>query len=523
MAKPSQFSFPSRIPANYVSKVLDRLLPSPAEIAKLDQQQLVDLLVHRDELVTLVTNDPVRFFQPTPGGQWDFLTCSSQDLQGLYFFAGNKTGKTTGAAVLVSENAAAQPLWGRDTRTPGDLLLQGRSPLRICCFSEDFSTHEETIIPTLLSWTPKSVLKDRFIQRGPTGNITKILYKSGSEIYFRTYDQGYAKAEGKDYDLVWCDEPPPRGIYTAIFRGLVAARGRLVIAATLLTETWLYDEIEQPFVKVFEGDIHENPWLDKGAVANFEALLDEDESFTRIKGKPSTLSGLIYPGFKDQPPWVLPWVRQPWDPAKSEPWPTVLGVDPHERRPMYCEWAWVTPDNGILWYDWALIPTGPLSEVFAKLAEIERSHPSPTTLVVMDPNRGEARQIDGRCWREEFESRDFEVLLGIDDIDFGHSEVRELLFSNPPKMQWLETCRGGGRSGGQGPIYQMLRYTYDDWASRKSRYERPAKETPKNKFKDFPDIHRYAAAAHLDFSLLSGRDNLILSINPDAKSRRTYF
>jgi phage terminase large subunit-like protein len=526
----AKFTYQNRLPVNYVHRVLARLLPSAHEIANLSHQQLLDLAIYKEELERLIIADPVRFFQPTPGGQWDFLTCADPTVQGLYFFAGNKTGKTTAAAVLVSENASGQPLWNRDTRTPRDLLLGGRAPIRVCCFSEDFSTHEETIIPTLLTWTPRSSLKPQYITRGPSGNITKILYSSGSEVYFRTYDQGYAKAEGKDYDLVWCDEPPPRPIYTAVFRGLVTTRGVLVIAATLLSEVWLYDEKDQPFVRVFEGEIHQNSWLDKAAVANFESMLDEDESNVRIHGKPSSLSGLIYEGFKDSPPFVVPYIRCPW--ATETPrgtifnpvWPTVLGVDPHERRPVYCEWGYVTPDNGILWYDWALVPPGPLSEIFKKITEIERTHLSPTSLVIIDPNRGTATQIDQRCWVDEFESRDYPVLLGIDDIDFGHNEVRDMIFADPPRMRWMETCRGGSvRSASvTSPIQQMLHYTYQDW-SRRLQHERPKKERPADKFKDFPDIHRYTAAAHLDFNTLVGRANLVIDIKKDAKSGRHIY
>ena len=485
--------FPSFVPPDFATRTLKRLLPGPDVIRTLNKGQLIDLARQRDELITLIGEDPVRFFQPSPGGQYDFLSEANPDIQGLYFFAGNKSGKTTGAAILVSENATGTPLWGRAQRLPGDLLLEGRSPIRICAFCEDFSTHEETIVPTIFSWTPKHLFANRPLERGPSGNLTKIFYKNGSVIFLRTYDQGYAKAEGKDYDLVWCDEPPPREIYTAIFRGLVARKGRLIIAATLLSETWLYDDLDQPFIKLFEASSYDNPWLNAQARANFESLLDDDERAIRIQGRPSNLTGKIYPSFKDAPPYVVPLASQIWDPLREKPYPVIMAVDPHERKPLYCLWGWVTPQDRVVWFKWKLIPPSTLTEQFNDIRKCEAEFPEQSVkLVIMDPNRGSARQIDGRSWQEEFESRGYDVLLGEDNLNFGHSELRETLANlvdRPPMMQWMETCRGRG-----GPIEQMLRYTWDDYG-RTLKRNRSLKEKPKDLYKDFPDLHRYTAVA----------------------------
>ncbi len=522
MTKSGLQQFPSMLPTGYVAKTLARLLPNEDVIRELPGPKLLELLKLKDEYTQLIEEDPIRFFQPSPGGQYDFLTCTDKNVQCLYFFAGNKAGKTTGAAILVSENASGLPLWSRDARHLSDLLLSGRTPLRICIFCEDFATHEETIVPTILSWTPRPLLATRPLERGPSGNLIKVLFKSGTVIYLRTYDQGYAKAEGKDYDLVWCDEPPPRDIYTAIFRGLVAKKGTFIIAATLLSETWLYDELDQPFVKSFEATMYDNQWLDAEGRANLEATLSDEERSIRIYGKPTNLSGLIYTSFKDASPYVIPQSDRIWNAYKEEPYPVILGIDPHERKPMYCEWGWLTPNNCVVWFDYELIPAGSLSDVFARLASREKEHLTPTRLVVMDPNRGRAKQIDNRSWEEEFQERGYDVLLGIDDLNFGHSELREMLATTSPQMVWMETCRGKG-----GPIYQMLRYTWDDY-SRGVRFERDPKERPRQRHKDFPDIHRYVAAAHLDFRVLTNKSSLVLDIfrRPDGKEERNrnpYF
>jgi hypothetical protein len=514
--------YPSRLPLDYVNTVLARLLPPVEEIRKLSGKKLFDFLKQKDELEKLIIAEPVRFFRPTPGGQWDFLTCNDPSIQGLYFFAGNKSGKTTGAAVLVAENAVARPLWAPDKRSESELLFAARKPLRICIFCEDFSTHEETIIPTLLTWLPRKEIHPRGLERGPSATPSRLFLNSGTIIFFRTYDQGYAKAEGKDYDLIWCDEPPTRDLYTAMWRGLVVTRGRLVIAATLLSEAWLYDELQQPFIKVFEGSMFDNPWIDEQGRKNFAALLTEDELEVRVSGRPSELSGKIYPGFRDASPWVLPYDRFLHDPIKEQPYPVVMGVDPHERKPLYLEWGWILPDDSIVWFDWMLCPAGSLDEVFRAIAERELTHFSETNLVVIDPNRGQAKQIDGRCWTDEFEAHGYQVLLGIDDINFGHREMKQMLFPKPredgsfvPLMRWMDTCRGKN-----GPLYQMTRYGYVD-PSRKVVFAKGLREKIDDRYKDFPDIHRYLAAAHLEFKLLSGRDKAVIDILAGKNGKRT--
>lgn len=471
--------------------------------------ELLNLLKEKAKLEKLIDADPVRFFQPNPGGQYEFLTCEDPQIKGRYFFAGNKTGKTTGAAILAAEYATGEALWGREWRK-----VHHRVPSTGFIYCEDFATHEQTVIPTFLSWIPKRYLSDRPLERGPTGSVNKILLRNRTVIYLRTYDQGYLKAEGKDYDWGWNDEPPPRDIFTAQWRGLIARDGEMWIAATLLSQEWLYDEMSQDFVRVFDASMYENKWIGEQARTNFEAMLTDDEKQIRIYGKPSsTLSGTIYPSFKDGSPFVVEQIEIPWDVRTDQPWPVVLGIDPHERKPLYCEWAYITPDNGILWFDYALIPSGGIGDIFDKVTEIEKTHAAPTTLVVMDPNRGTAIQLGGSSWRETFEEKGYDVVLGDDNGNFGRGKVREMLayttnpdgsILTPPRMRWMEALRGKG-----GPIYQMVRHTWEDHA-RGSRFEKGLKEKEKEKNKDFPDIHRYVAAAKLDFKLLTGSDSGIV-------------
>ena len=261
----------------------------------------------------------------------------------------------------------------------------------------------------------------------------------------------------------------------------------------------MYDESEQPHVRMFEASIYDNPWLNEQARTDFVNTLTEEEKAIRVYGKPSTLTGAIYPYFNDRPPFVIEHQEIWWDPFRDRPWPVVLGIDPHERKPLHCAWAYITPTDGLIWFDWLLVESARGTDsIISDIKARDTSHPRPADLLVLDPNRGKAKQMGGSSWLEEFEAADFSVLLGDDNIDFGHSVVRNFLKVEydenrdvriPPKMVFTDRCRGSA-----GPIHQMKRYAWDDW-TRGSRMEKDVKERARSKNKDYPDVVRYVCCA----------------------------
>lgn len=495
----------NKIPKGFKQAVLRRLLPPAADLARLDRAQLAKLLVYKDELEHLIETDPVRFFEPSPGAQHAFLTCwdTEPDIHTVLFLAGNKAGKTTGGAILIGERLYGGPLWGRDQRT-----VSWPVPSRGAVFAEDFESHSETIIPTIKSWFPRGFIKRTTFNN--QGHITSVEFQNGSLLHCKTFAQGSDAAEGKDWDFVWFDEPPPRSLYTAALRGLVTRGGVALVTATLLKEPWLYDESERSSVRAYQSSIHDNPWLSSEAKMAFLDSLPDEEREVREYGKPVSLTGLVYRSFMDRPPHVIELDNLPTD------CPYIIGVDPHERRPLYAEWAFLTPQGEVVWFDWICV-RGDTETILQALREKESSHPRPPVLCIMDPNRGPAKQLNQTSWQEVFEAAGYDVLLGNDDMNIGHTAMYNYLkidkVSKRPKMMWSASCRGHG-----GPVYQMLRYSWDDWAAH-TRHSRDAKEKPKQAYKDFPDIHRYVAMAELDYrSLLNGPE----IVNNYPKNWRAY-
>jgi len=492
-------------------------MPPIEDITRLDDDAIFKLAEEEALVRAYIQSDPAKFFVPNPGGQEQFMTYRSppsgkDEIDGLFFFAGNKSGKTTACCMNLAEMMLGRPLWGGAGRRGApyidkmggwiSILGPGRTPpLKASYYTEDFNSHSETILPTYLTWCPRDEIAG--ISFSSAGNPEILTHKNKSQIFFHTYEQGDVKAEGKDSDLYVYDEPPPRDLYIATRRGLVTTNGKVMIGATLLKEPWLWDELGQPFIKGFEASIHENRWLDANAKERFLASLSDTERLSRELGKPSHLVGLIYPELKDQYPYVIPYEETPW--GIEQQWPVIMAVDPHERKPLHIVWGWVTPSDNIIWFDWMLVQNTSIFDVFQTLKSREITHrglrDGKSLLTIMDPNRGPARQLGGRSWEEEFRAHGYSVVLGDDDLDIGHSTLKNDIHFG--KQTWMDTCRGDG-----GPLYQMLRYTWDDWRGR-DRSTKAAKEKPRDQFKDFPDCFRYVSMSFISFDGIKHMNQVI--------------
>lgn len=494
MAKPL---YVDKIPPTYIERTLSRLLPSKQEIESYTPHQLWELDKKTKDYAKLIKADPVRFYMPNPGGQWDFMTLDDASVRVLLFIAGNKTGKTTAGAIKMAEFMTGTILWGHDFRPTKKFKI----PCYGCVFAEDFDSHKEVTLPAYLSWCPKKFIKN--VVRNPTGAVVHIEHTNGSILFFRTYDQGADKAEGKDWDIVWCDEPPPRTIYTAVLRGLVTLNGLFVITATLLKETWLFDEGEEKsFVRIFKSSIDDNPWISEQAKRDFIDSLTEEEREVRVTGNPVSLVGRVYKEFIEAPPFIIPDQEFQYD------WPVVMGVDPHERKAVYHLWATITPQNDIIIFDWALIK-GSLEQIQAELMAIDSRHTMPAVLCVMDPNRGKAKQIDEMSWEEAYNNYGYPVAFTDDNIKIGHTMVHSYLLAKPkPRLRFTEKCRGKG-----GPVHQMGRYAWADWARNKGNQGKDKKEVPAEINKDFPDIIRYLCLAELDFDQLKYGPKIVQTVD----------
>lgn len=257
-----------------------------------------------------------------------------------YFIGGNRTGKSTAGFVEDILIATGRHPYLKSLKTPnkGVVIVQ------------DFENAAKNILEVKINeWCPKGEI-DKF-DRNQIGAIRKIYFKNGSTIDVLSHDQDIKVFEGSDYDYAHFDEPPPRKIYTAVWRGLTDRGGMMYITATPLSSPWMYQEWIKGmsgdnlrwfrFVKMSEnaknlGDGNEE--LGKKRIQQFAELLDEDEKEARLNGEFAQIRGLVFKDFDKKHHMISPF------PIPAE-WMIWESIDPHPQKDWAVSWIAITDND----------------------------------------------------------------------------------------------------------------------------------------------------------------------------------
>lgn len=179
-----------------------------------------------------------------------------------------------------------------------------------------------------------------------TSAIKRLEWTNNTYTTFYSHDQDSKKAESTNIGALFCDEPPPRDLWIAAYRGLRSSDHYFVlIAGTPISEPWLYEEVylpwalkKEPNTLIIQGSTFDNPYLSKAWLKDFESKLTEDERRTRLHGEFSSLQGRVFKEFT-RPTHVYSFQQWP-----SE-WPVYCAIDPHPRKPHTAIWLGVTSDD----------------------------------------------------------------------------------------------------------------------------------------------------------------------------------
>ena len=191
----------------------------------------------------------------------------------------------------------------------------------------------------------------------------KLLFKNGSIIIFKSYDQQRESFQGEDLDGCWFDEECPYDIFKESRMRLIDRDGEMIFTMTSLkgvTDVVQdlfegYDVIESQYAplvdevlpKIANKDGNkfyflwttENPYLSQERVAQESKLMSKAEIKSRIYGMPINLSGKIYLSFSKDI-HVIPFERVPFSKV------TLYHVlDPHDRKPWAMQW-WAVDKTG---------------------------------------------------------------------------------------------------------------------------------------------------------------------------------
>ena len=420
------------------------------------------------------------------------------------FIAANQTGKTErGCAEDVAYCTGRR--WWLDEDHP--LYRTSRKPMKVLVVSNDFEMMRDNILPKYIGDNdhPGFIPRELRVKpiKGQHGFVERIPIKFPggglSEITCKTYKQEVGSFEGRQWDVVHLDEPPPRPIYMAIMRGLMKRRGKMHITMTPWNEdhpervAWFDQEIiSEGLCRFIRLDMDDNPYLDPAEVAAYKRNMTPEERDARAHGLFTHRSGVIYKTFDTN-------VHVIAERQILGNWERFCVVDPHDRKPWAIAWGAKDETGRIFWYDeWPntayenMRSSDMILDDYANLIkEREWEHGGTVDIRIMDPNYGRRRSvISDSTIEDEMGDRGlfFDTEVN-DDLTLGHNRVNEFLRynveeeigpGNEPGMFFMNNCRN--------LIHGMRQYLWEEFSAK---VDKGLKLKPRDKFKDFPDLVRY--------------------------------
>jgi hypothetical protein len=364
----------------------------------------------------------------------------------------NVSGKTTALVAEACAVALGYRPWTGE-------VLESKGPPRVMLCGASF-THaaDQDLVPFIEKFLPPSQILPGSAGRArlANGRVHKWTLKTGGVLKLMSYDQDPTEFEGTKWTLIGFNEPPPRTLWAACLRGAVKGAGRIAFAATPCgsDSAWMVNELfekaDGKFCEVITADMDAgHSFLTPEEIAQFKEGLDPDEYEARVHGRPQSLTGRVYKQFDEGIHVLRGDAAEAMRRLVADPTvPKGLVVDPHDRRPFFCAWFLVTPENELVFF--AEHPEGDYSRMKSSNLDVEDYHDLFTRFEddrgfrpvwqLMDPNFGVQRRVVSlESIRDKFDTlgRCFETNI-VDSIQDGHTAVKLLL--NERRLFVLESC-----------------------------------------------------------------------------------
>lgn len=299
--------------------------------------------------------------------------CSAKkEKRGTVVCSGNRWGKTTWNGATARSHAAGYWIWDVPGLEPDD---HGHYPDRSTIPPEYWIRRPDGVpirtggrglmltglnrergiggilFPALEEACTPTERRDWSLWRGPSSVVTRMQFHDGAEAYFGSAEQDPMTFEGMNFDWVACDEPPPRAIWGAVWRGMSDFYAPFWFTMTPLGRNapFVYEEFvakDRDDVALVRGSIWDNPYISHEAKVAFlrDGNYTEEEEKARESGAWSFLSHRAFPGF--DPAAHIVDQRPP--PAG---WPRMCVCDPAHRRPFAFAWLAFGPNGEVEIYD----------------------------------------------------------------------------------------------------------------------------------------------------------------------------
>ena len=378
--------------------------------------------------------------------------------------------------------------------------------------------------------------------RGPNGEMNSVT--GWSTCQFNSYDQDLTTFAGSSLHFVGHDELPPADIYRENRLRVLDVKGQIITSFTPPDEAgesradvgWFFDEVYErglpgPFkahdIETVILHTERNTILDSQAIADLASKLTEAQREVRLLGRFIHLSGVIFGLFTRSESWwcykcqrkilsvggtcphctgddigEFTHVIDPYGIPAS--WPVVFVIDPHPRKKDAIGWFAVTPSDDIVQIG-ELEIDGTADDVAKAVREFEDRRKINPVIRLIDPNIAtETNDKLRRGWtiRKAYDEAGLRCDLANDEINAGIDEVQGLLRPDPrtrrPRFQMFSDC--------ERTIYDLSHWVWDE---HRNVNDKDPKEKPRDRFKDFCDVVRYAAMSHPSYYSLTRGQQII--------------
>jgi len=469
---------------------------------------------------------------------------------------GNRSSKTETTVAHISMQATGMwPSADRDPELNAEMHAQFRGPINVRIVVESFTT---TLYPTILpkfrystwvgadqqggerghwGWVPKICLINGDWDQSwkeKTKTLTIICYDpdTGDElghsiIQFMSKDQDSTDFASGSFHIVMHDEPPLYAQWRENQARVMDVGGRIFLAFTwpddpTVPVDWVYDELydkagdeQHDWFELWTTD---NVMLNQESVALQANEWSEETKRIRLYGGSMRFSNRVHPLFTDikqiwcmnckQPAFIIESDKCTKcgddnlvnychvDDFEQGHWPCVFLLDPHPRKPHMMLWAEITPSDDIQILCELEVDDTP-EALAAAVFDLEEEMGLHVPLRLIDPNMGRSPSSSNRetTWQDEFDKSGLLTELA-ENTAVGRKKVDEYLkvdeYTLGPRLVIHERCHN--------TIYQMKRYV---WADFKSAQEKDVKQTPREKYDDYPTLLKYLVNQNVLFSYLN--------------------
>jgi phage terminase large subunit-like protein len=307
-----------------------------SELAKLSKDELLGIAREAQKIKEASKQRSIEsYFETAHPDQLDFHKAAATH-RIRYFSGGNRSGKSTAGFVEdIMLSLGIHPYIVNKTPNRGVVVVQ------------DFENAAKNVLEVKYNeWCPPGSIER--VEKNQANAWRKIFFKNGSTVDVLSHDQDMKVFEGSDYDWAHFDEPPPKHIYTAVWRGLTDRGGNMHMTATPLASPWLYQEYKKAiqgdpirwfrFVKTTanaknlgDGNIE----LGLKRIEEFGSMLSEEEKSARLDGMMVQMHGLVLKEF-DRAHHLIPVFDLP---PHWHIWET---IDPHPHKPWAVCWIAVS-------------------------------------------------------------------------------------------------------------------------------------------------------------------------------------